>query len=999
MFDDKTCPQITEPKEFDKSFQTKFPAHGRTIEPNPSKPSVNSQRERARHDVWGRQMIGKLFARKDTDNRRISLVGKVSIVLYLTLALSLVLNYGALRWAVEPRFKQLDHQSAKENLERALRVFEEEERDLVNTAKSWAFWDDSHAFALGTYDAHIGKNLYDSGLQEAEIDGLQYLSKSGEVIWSKVFDPHTGESISFPELASILFEDRTKDIERLSIESNRSGIMETQHGPMIAAAVPILKSDLSGPAAGALVMLKFVLPKKIENFRRQAQVDFGVIATSQVRETADGQLHTLNDAGHEKPYIQTEGEDDITLMTSLDDAKGTSSYVIRVRTQKDFESMGESAMLFAVLLFLFVGLLITLIIQFSLKRIAINPLTELTKTILEISRFNRLEVRSQIEGNDEIADLAREFNAMLDELEKSREIIKQGASRLRETSFLLETTLDTIDQGVVVYDKAMNLTLWNKSFQRIMELTDEQLERGMSIRDYYQINAKRGEYGELTPNLEAEERRQELGAQFEQIKPHRYVRRRPTGQYIEIIGRPMPNGGLVATYTDITKQKAAQDEIERLAWTDNLTGLLNRNVYRTEVIEMMNKAEAEDAEVALLFIDLDGFKGINDTYGHDAGDDLLVTVAERIQKSLRKTDLAFRLGGDEFAVALFSDSSRDKIHTIARRLIETIMVPIQVADRSLMVGASIGISFFPTDDTCIDELTRKADLALYQAKNNGRGIFRLYDLDVDAKAKQLKELEDDLREAVIDDQFKLYFQPIVCASTGRLSGAEALIRWHHPTLGLIPPGDFISVVEHTDLVFSVGAWVLRNAWETLAEWQGRIKTDDFTLGINVSTRQFFDESFRQTLRQLTTDYPDLIHQVDLEITEEVMLQNVDEAFEIMTLIASWGFQLSLDDFGTGYSSFSYLNKLPVQKIKIDRSFIEDIESSDQGLLIVNSIVELGHNLNMTVLAEGVETKEQMSILSQSGCDLFQGFLFGKPQTRENFERQLDIEYSLKRKTA
>jgi len=939
-------------------------------------------------------------AGKQGQNRnRISLVRKVSLVLYLAFALSLFLNYGALQWAIEPQFRQLDSRSAKENLERALRVFEEEERDLVNTAKSWAFWDDSHAFALGEYDAHIQKNLYDSGLQEAEIDGLQYLSNSGQIIWSKIFDPRTGEPIDLPDMASTLFENPAHDIGELTARSNRSGIMQTAHGPMIAAAVPILKSDLSGPSAGALVMLKFVLPKKIENFRIQAQVDFGITPARLVLDNTNGSLLTLDDAGREKPYLQTETVDEITLMTSLDDSKGASSYVINVRTKKDFESIGESAMFFAVLLFLIVGLLITIIIQLSLKRIAISPLADLTKTILEISRFNRLDARSQIRGNDEIADLAKEFNAMLDELAKSRELVKQGASRLKETSFLLETTLDTIDQGVVVYDEGMNLTLWNKSFQKIMELTDEQLRKGMSIRDYYELNAERGEYGDLAPNMDAEERRKELNAQFEQIKPHRYVRRRPNGQYIEIIGRPMPEGGLVATYTDITQQKAAQDEIERLAWTDNLTGLLNRNVYRSEILDIMNKAEAEDAEVALLFIDLDGFKGINDTYGHDAGDNLLVTVAQRIQKSLRKSDLAFRLGGDEFAVALFSDSSRETIFAIARRLIETIMVPIEVAQRNLSVGASIGIAFFPTDDTSVDELTRKADLALYQAKTNGRGIFSVYDVDVDTKARQLKTLEDDLREAALGDQFELHFQPIVSAATGRITAAEALIRWHHPKQGLIPPADFISVVEHTDLVFSVGAWVLHNAWQTLSEWQGHLDIEGFTLGINVSTRQFFDESFRQTLRQLAKDNPNLIHQIDLEITEEVMLQNVDEAFEIMTEIASLGFRLSLDDFGTGYSSFSYLNKLPVQKIKIDRSFIEDIESNGQGSLIVNSIVELGHNLNMTVLAEGVETREQMSILAQSGCDLYQGFLFGKPQTKDDFQRKLQLQTSLRSKTA
>ena len=323
------------------------------------------------------------------------------------------------------------------------------------------------------------------------------------------------------------------------------------------------------------------------------------------------------------------------------------------------------------------------------------------------------------------------------------------------------------------------------------------------------------------------------------------------------------------------------------------------------------------------------------------------------------------------------------------RLLERLRAPVEYDGREISVGASIGISFFPDSDENPDELIRKADIALYEAKEGGRNCFRIYDELVDHKAKKQRQYEDELRDAIKNKEFELFYQPRYCLTENTVNGAEALIRWRHPNAGLVMPNDFFPIIERGDLVFPVGAWVLRTAWRQAHQWTQEYPESNLSISVNISARLFFDASFMKLLRELAASRPALAARIDLEITEEVTIGNVEDAARIMQEINDIGFRISVDDFGTGYSSISYLHKLPVHRFKIDKSFLDSFGDGEQSSTVIKSMIELGHNLGMTVVAEGVETQEQLDFLRDNECDEIQGYLISKPVKAGVFAEILD----------
>ena len=585
----------------------------------------------------------------------------------------------------------------------------------------------------------------------------------------------------------------------------------------------------------------------------------------------------------------------------------------------------------------------------------------------------------------------------------AHEQLIESQKRHKDANHILHLTLKYIEQGIVVFDADMRMVAWNDTYETLMEFPKGWLNESRTIEDYYRFNAERGEYGDIGAqdiDQAVARRMKELKFNAQEIKPHRYVRRRPNGLFVEIVGNPMPDGGLVVTFTDITDKEEARQEIEKLAWTDPLTDLFNRNSLRSTIVRSMGIVRRADKRLALLLLDLDRFKPVNDTYGHAAGDEVLRVIAQRIKDNIRSSDYAFRLGGDEFAVLIFFTNEAREILDMVPRLLDKLRAPIEFDGRELSVGSSIGISFYPDNDENPDELVRKADIALYEAKENGRNCYRVYDELVDHKAQKQRRFEDELRDAIRKKEFDLYYQARFCLESNKVNGAEALIRWRHPEFGLTMPGDFIPIVERSDLVFPVGAWVLRTAWRQAHKWTQDYGEFDFSLSVNVSARLFFDSSFMNLLTELAASRPDLAAHIDLEITEEVTIGNVDDAARIMQEINNIGFKISVDDFGTGYSSISYLHKLPVHRIKIDKSFLDSYAAGEkQSATVIKSMIELGHNLGMQVVAEGVETEDQLAFLRDNNCDEIQGYLISKPVELHKFNAILDRDGGEMRKTA
>ncbi|WP_275096873.1 EAL domain-containing protein [Sedimenticola hydrogenitrophicus] len=448
----------------------------------------------------------------------------------------------------------------------------------------------------------------------------------------------------------------------------------------------------------------------------------------------------------------------------------------------------------------------------------------------------------------------------------------------------------------------------------------------------------------------------------------------------------------VGTMVDITSERAAALEIEKLAFFDPLTKLPNRRMVMDRLHQALASNARHGLHGALLFLDLDHFKTLNDTLGHDVGDALLTQVAQRLARVLREGDTVARLGGDEFVVLLEDLSDRAKeaaelVHVISEKILLTLNEPYPLGDSQYHSSASIGATLFSDQQTTIDELMKQADLAMYAAKTSGRNTFRFFDPDMQASITAHARLEVDLRLALTERQFQLYFQKQV-AHNGDVIGAEALIRWLHPERGLILPGRFIPHAEESGLIVPLGKWVLETACGQLRHWADDPDLKGLRLAINVSARQFQLPDFVPMVREVLQQSGAPPGRLKLELTESTVLANVDDTIVKMNQLKADGVQFSLDDFGTGHSSLSYLTRLPFDQIKIDQSFVSNIGIRPEDALIVQTIIGMANNLAKEVIAEGVETESQRLFLERQGCPLCQGYLFGHPLPIEKFERQL-----------
>ena len=410
-----------------------------------------------------------------------------------------------------------------------------------------------------------------------------------------------------------------------------------------------------------------------------------------------------------------------------------------------------------------------------------------------------------------------------------------------------------------------------------------------------------------------------------------------------------------------------------MAHHDALTGLPNRVLFR-EHLRLTLARVRRGSGLAVLCLDLDRFKPVNDTLGHPVGDALLRAVAERLQGCVRETDLVARLGGDEFAIIQEGAPQPVDATTLARRVVEAVAEPFDVDGHRIVIGTSIGIALAGDGQTSADALLKSADLALYRAKADGRGAWAFFEAEMDARMQARRLLEIDLRAALVDNQFQVFYQPLVETAHGEVSGFEALIRWNHPTRGMVSPAEFIPLAEEIGIIADIGAWVLRRACTDVMSWSGDLK-----VAVNLSPVQFRDKALAQAVARIVSETGMDPRRLELEVTESLLLGNDEAVLAILHDLRAMGVRIAMDDFGTGYSSLSYLRRFPFDKIKIDQSFVREMGVEDDCNAIVRAVVSLGRSLGMAVNAEGVETEQQFARLCAEGCGEVQGYLFSKPR--------------------
>ncbi len=571
-------------------------------------------------------------------------------------------------------------------------------------------------------------------------------------------------------------------------------------------------------------------------------------------------------------------------------------------------------------------------------------------------------------GNSVEDDLDRSWEAC----QAARHILDSGKKHIKRLNGLFEIALNNMARGLSMFDDRQRLVICNDLYREIFCLPKELTQPGTPFADIIAHHVA-VETGHCTQEDRVRQRRwieahvAELraGKSFSETK---YLR---NGQTIRVTNQPLPDGGWVDIQEDITEKSRAEKKIDWLAHHDTLTELNNRFHFREE----LRRALENGREFAILSIDLDNFKGINETFGHPVGDALLKSVAKRLRKVVRQTDVLARLGGDEFALIRFGSASPEQSMHVAKRLLRAIRSERSVLGHKINTSASIGIALTPDHGGSSDELLKNADLALYRAKLSGLGGCALFDPSHEHDVSKSRRLEADLKMAVKKKQFELHYQPILDIKGQSVGSFEALIRWRHPERGLIPPGEFIPFAEESGLIVEIGAWALLRACKDAAAWPGHIKVT-----VNLSSIQFEKGNLYSAVADALKVSGLAPERLELEVTESVLLRDHPNTHDILHRLRNLGVKISLDDFGTAYASLSYLRSFPFDKLKIDRSFIRDFGTPQGGdcVAIVQSVAGLAKRLRMTTVVEGVETADQFDLASNAGCEEVQGFYFSKP---------------------
>jgi diguanylate cyclase (GGDEF)-like protein len=597
---------------------------------------------------------------------------------------------------------------------------------------------------------------------------------------------------------------------------------------------------------------------------------------------------------------------------------------------------------------------------------------------VDLDQLGKLVSAAYEEVDNDRRRTDRSIRLMIEELDQlNRSLEKSVADRTAELhtqNMRFHAALSNMSQALLLFDCAGRMIICNRRYYEMYALAPEVIKPGCTLRELLKHRVDSGTMsGDVESYLASLESMIARGNVFERIFEL------PDGRTIAVVSHPMADGGWLATHEDITERRRADEQIAYMAHHDALTNLPNRLLLRETLSTALQHLPA-DERLAVLYLDLDHFKTVNDSLGHPIGDDLLKAVADRLKQCVRDGDVVARVGGDEFAIVQTGISEPDDAAVLAQRVCEAVRAPYEINGHAVIVDSSVGISLAPVDGSESDVLLKNADMALYRAKSDGRGGYCFFEPQMDARMQTRRNLELALRSALANHQFELHYQPILDLQSDDVSGCEALIRWRHPERGMIPPNDFIPLAEEIGLIGQIGEWVIRKACEDAAGWPDHVK-----VAVNLSPTQLSGSNLVGVVMNALARSRLPPHRLELEITEAVLLRNTNAVLETLHQLRLLGVRISMDDFGTGYSSLSYLRSFPFDKIKIDRTFIKGLPDDDSSA-IVRAVTGLARSLNMVTTAEGVETQQQMDQVRALGCSELQGYLFSPPKRLEEICR-------------
>lgn len=637
-----------------------------------------------------------------------------------------------------------------------------------------------------------------------------------------------------------------------------------------------------------------------------------------------------------------------------------------------------------IIIFSLFAIMFGTLIYATVSAFVVKPLTRLSNAADQLA-LGDFSAQLPPDSGDELGHMVRAFSAMresrkqveveLNNLNTSLEsIVTARIAELRDSEAYVHAVLANINEGIIVIGEGGVIISFNTAAEKIFGYRGEEIlnhnfselvssENIEQSGKYYKYSEEQQDAPAFGVTKEVVGIRKDFSAFPLELK---------TSQ-LRIQNRIL----YITTARDISDRKDAEQRIRYMASHDALTSLPNRTLLQDRIQQTLVHNKRRQLKAAVLFIDLDKFKIINDTLGHDIGDGLLKEAASRLQAEVRSEDTVARQGGDEFIILLSNISQPDDAGVIAQKLQHTLTRPFNIKGKELHIGASIGIAIYPDDGETMDLLLKNSDIAMYHAKESGRGNFQFFSDKMNAQAAEKQALNSDLRHAVERNELFLVYQPVVDMLSGEINGMEVLIRWQHPKLGLISPVKFIPLAEESGLILIIGEWVLRAACRQLTEWRNH-GYEVPRLAINLSAKQFRQKSLAETIAFILDETGVKPGSIGIEITESMLVHNIDEVVDTLLKLSNMGLEISIDDFGTGYSSLSYLKRFPIDKLKIDKTFVDDIATHADDAAIVKAIIAMAHGLQMKVVTEGVETQAQLDFLRMHGCEQYQGYLFCKP---------------------
>jgi len=547
-------------------------------------------------------------------------------------------------------------------------------------------------------------------------------------------------------------------------------------------------------------------------------------------------------------------------------------------------------------------------------------------------------------------------------------LAQERTLQLQVQNIRFGAAINNMLHGVSMFDDEKRLIICNRQYAEMYGLPEHLTRPGTSFWDMLDDGARTGMVSVADPD----DRVRILTAVIDSGRTFKENVKMENGRVIAVLHQPMTGGGWLSTHEDVTEQHGHEEKIRHLARHDALTDLPNRVLFREE----MDKIEARmgGGEImAVLQVDLDRFKDVNDTLGHAVGDAVLIEVARRMREASRESDVVARIGGDEFALLVGPLDNARQAARIADRIVKSVARPLSIDGNQIMIGASIGIAMAPPDGTDPETLLKNADLALYQAKGDGRGAYRFFEQGMDEALRNRRALELSLRDALAGEQFRLVFQPLFNLAENRIAGLEALLRWDHPERGLVPPGDFLPVAEETGMIVRIGDWVLHQACRAAAGWPESVR-----VAVNLSPMQFKHRGLPEAIRSALAESNLPPDRLELEITEHLLATDTEATLATLGRLRAMGVRIALDDFGLEHSSLRHLQCFRFDKVKIDRSFVRSLLGGEDSMAVVTAMIGLGHSLGLATTAEGIETEEELEAVRAHGCEEVQGFLFSAP---------------------